>query len=155
MQPVPIVGLPDAPAPWLGVVGSKRFHDDPIERAMQPRSKPRSRIGCWTRCPIDIELQEDVNCLLALSVRELVVSVRPQNLERVLDPSVMALIELLGGLNGFQLAPDHPQLCENLFLRPFLESATLRSDERQRSKPSHDGEFLFGLEVEQQFRRFS
>ena len=67
---------------------------------MQPRANPRSRVGCWARCPIDVELQEDVDCLLALSVRELAVPIRPQDLHGVLDPCVMALIELLEGLNG-------------------------------------------------------
>ena len=64
-----IVRLTDAPAPLLGVGGSKRFHHDLIEPTKQPRSYPRSRIGHRTRCPIDIELQEDVDCLLAWSIR--------------------------------------------------------------------------------------
>jgi putative ABC transport system permease protein len=66
----------------------------------------------------------------------------------------MALVELLAGLNGFQLTPNLPNQDKYLFLRAFLKSATLRSDKGQRSKPSHDGQLFVCLEVQQPFRWF-
>src|SRR5437899_10352780 len=119
---------------------------------MQPRPKPRRHVCCWTRSPVDVELQEYVDGLLPLAVGELRLPVCAEHLYCAFDPRMMTRIESFARRNGIQLDADVPELLQDLFLRAFLKRSTLRANKRQRSESSHDRKVLILREVPQPIR---
>ena len=79
-RPPQMARLPDAPPPRVRIQSPQGLRGDLVERAMQPRPKTRRHVRCWTRGPLEVELQKHVDGHLTLAVRELRLPISPHPL---------------------------------------------------------------------------
>jgi len=66
---------------------------------VQPGTKSSGEIRGRPGAPINVELQEHIDGLLSLPVRKWTITVRSDYIQCRLDPRVVAVIELLTGLD--------------------------------------------------------